>query len=83
MRVAVGQSEMQMTMSMYEVQLIWTKSFYSSMSKSLKVQHNQMQLLHFSDSYQKVNKHAMERQNVLPFKISNFLVKAKVHWRDL
>ena len=33
-----------------------------------------MQLLHFSDSYQKVNKHAMERQNVSPFKISNFLV---------
>ena len=57
MRVAVGQSEMQMTMSMYVVQLIWTKTFYSSMSKSLK-----MQLLHFSDSNQKVNKHAMERQ---------------------
>ena len=33
-----------------------------------------MQLLHFSDSYQKASKHTMERQNVSPFKISNFLV---------
>ena len=82
MSVAAGQSEMQMTMSMYEVQLIWTTPFYSSMNKPLKSS-TQMQLLHFSDSYQKVNKHAMERQNVLLFIISNFLVKAKVHWRDL
>ena len=72
MRVAVGQSEMQMTMSMYEVQLIWTKTFYSSMSKSLKCNYY-IFLLHFSDSYQKVNNHAMERQNVLPLKISNSL----------